>query len=103
MPRKRARECPVELSQFGARLRYARELRGMTGAAVASAADSHGSMITKIEKDGHLPDAATIYRIAQALGVSVGWLLAGEEPMTLSRAVYIDADGARALGVSVQR
>jgi|GEM_PF-4508170 transcriptional regulator with XRE-family HTH domain len=82
MPRKRDIPLPEELEHFSARLRYARELSGLGVNALAEAADlSSGSVVTKCEKDGHIPDAATIVRLATALGVRHGWLLAGEEPI----------------------
>jgi len=51
------------------RLQKAREVRGMTRAALAAAAGTTPWYITWIERHGHVPRADLRRRIAQALGV----------------------------------
>lgn len=84
MPRKSA-PPPAELSHFGARLRYARDMSGLGVRRLASASTVSASSITRAELHGCVPDAGAIIRLAAALGVRAGWLLTGEEPIKIQK------------------
>lgn len=71
---------PPELRTLPTRLRYARERIPMTQTALAKKAEMDKSQISRIEK-GEASDgieAATLIRLARALGTPVGWLAADE-------------------------
>lgn len=72
--------APPELRTLPTRLRYARERAQMTQTALARKAAMDKSQISRIEA-GEAADgieAATIIRLARALGAPVGWLAADE-------------------------
>lgn len=72
--------APPELRTLPTRLRYARERIPMTQTALAKKAEMDKSQISRIEK-GEASDgieAATLIRLARALGTPVGWLAADE-------------------------
>jgi transcriptional regulator with XRE-family HTH domain len=71
---------PPELKTLPVRLKYARERSGMTQTALAGRAQMDKSQVSRIES-GEAADgieAATIIRLARALGTPVGWLAADE-------------------------
>lgn len=80
MPRKKPAPPPPELLTLPSRLKYARERAGLTGAALAEAANLDPAQISRFERAERLTgvEAATLIRLARALGVPVGWLAADE-------------------------
>lgn len=71
----------------GARIRRARESRGMTQAELAHALNTDGSEGAKIdvvsisrwERDRMVPHLGTASRLAKALGVSIDWIVNGAD------------------------
>lgn len=63
---------------LGASLRARREAAGLSARALAQAAGVSPSLISQIEREKASPSVASLYAIAQALGVSLDGLLAGE-------------------------
>lgn len=80
VPRKKPTPPPPELLTLPSRLRYARERAGMTGVALAEAANIDPGQVSRYENAERLSgvEAATLIRLARALGVPVGWLAADE-------------------------
>ena len=80
VPRKKPSPTPPELLTLPSRLKYARERAGLTGVALAKAADLDPAQISRFENSERLTgvEAATLIRLARALGVPVGWLAADE-------------------------
>ncbi len=66
---------------FADRLRFARQERRLTQEDLAKAADVGVATIRRAEGGSFEPRLDTIRRLAGTLGVRVGWLAAGEEPM----------------------
>lgn len=64
---------------LGARLRQARELSGFSQQDTADAAGVAREVISYWENDRRVPSYAQLVRVAEALGVSVGYLLGTEE------------------------
>lgn len=63
--------------QIGRRVRVAREEAGLTQEEVAHAADVNLSYYGKLERGLNNPTASTLIRIAAAVGVDPGELIAG--------------------------
>ena len=80
MPRKKDIAPPPQLLTLPARLKYARERTGMTATALAERAEMDLSQISRLESGERAGgiEAATVIRLAQALGVPIGWLAADE-------------------------
>ena len=80
VPRKKPAALPQELLTLPGRLKYARERARITRTALAEMSDIDISQISRLEKGerGLGVEAATIIRLAHALGVPVGWLAADE-------------------------
>lgn len=80
VPRKKPTPPPPELLTLPSRLKYARERIGMTGVALAQASGLDPAQISRFEKAERLTgvEAATLIKLARALGVPVGWLAADE-------------------------
>jgi transcriptional regulator with XRE-family HTH domain len=64
-------------STFGANLRSAREHAGLTQEALGHRADFHPTEVNRIERGRRNPGLLTIVKLANALGVPAGDLLAG--------------------------
>ena len=62
----------------GARLRAAREARGLTQSGLAALANTAQSLISRYETAHNSPGVAVLTAMADALDVSAGWLLTGE-------------------------
>ena len=82
MPRKKVVPPPNVLLRLPSRLKYARERAGLTGVALAERSGIDPSQISRYEnpesgRAGGI-EAATLIRLAEALGVPVGWLAADE-------------------------
>jgi transcriptional regulator with XRE-family HTH domain len=97
VPKKKAVPPLPELQTLPGRLKYARERAGLTGAALAMAAEMDPSQVSRLEGDERLAgvEAATIIRLARALGVPVGWLAADEGPLPPKIPVFRETDGRR--------
>lgn len=82
VPRKKASAPPAELLRLPTRLKYARERAGLSGAALAKRAGIDPGQVSRYEnpESGRVAgiEAATIIKLAEALGVPVGWLAADE-------------------------
>lgn len=80
VPVKKAKPELPELLTMPTRIKYARERAGLTRAAVAKRALVDPSQITRWEQGERADgvEAATVIRLARALGVPVGWLAADE-------------------------
>jgi transcriptional regulator with XRE-family HTH domain len=80
VPKRKVSPPPPELLTLPSRLRYARERAGLTGAALAERAQIDPAQISRYENAERLGgiEAATLIKLAQALGVPVGWLAADE-------------------------
>lgn len=72
--------APPELLTLPTRLKYARERARMTQTALAKRAELDVSQVSRIEAGERASgiEAATIIRLAKALGAPVGWLAADE-------------------------
>jgi transcriptional regulator with XRE-family HTH domain len=73
-------------SSFGARLQYARLLRGLSATKLEQLADISKGMVGRYERGERGGDSdeityGTIKRLGRALNVRPPWLLDGEEPM----------------------
>jgi transcriptional regulator with XRE-family HTH domain len=66
-----------ERSMFGANLRAAREHAGLTQEALGHRADFHPTEVNRIERGRRNPGLLTIVKLAKALGIPAGDLLAG--------------------------
>jgi ribosome-binding protein aMBF1 (putative translation factor) len=64
----------------GDRLRQARRAAGLTMVALATKIGGGRSTLVQVERGVHLPRARTLHRIAEATGVTTGWLLTGVAP-----------------------
>ena len=62
---------------FGANLRKAREAAGLSQEALGHAADFHPTEVKRIERVRRNPGLLTIIKLAEALGIPAGDLLAG--------------------------
>ncbi|HUN77405.1 MAG TPA: helix-turn-helix transcriptional regulator [Solirubrobacteraceae bacterium] len=62
---------------FGANLRAAREHAGLTQEALGHRADFHPTEVNRIERGRRNPGLLTIVKLAKALGIPAGDLLAG--------------------------
>jgi transcriptional regulator with XRE-family HTH domain len=82
VPKKKDAPIPTELQRLPARLKYARERAGLSGAALAKKSGIDPAQISRYEnpESGRAKgiEAATLIRLAHALGVPVGWLVADE-------------------------
>jgi transcriptional regulator with XRE-family HTH domain len=64
-------------STFGANLRSARERAGLTQEALGHQANFHPTEVNRIERGRRNPGLLTIVKLAKALDISAGDLLAG--------------------------
>ena len=71
---------------FSDRLRQARELRGLSQAALAEAADLQPSAISHFETGGRSPSFDNLKRIADALKVTTDFLVGRSDEPSLSAA-----------------
>lgn len=66
------------------RIDFALEKKGLKRVSLARAIETRESTITSWSTRGSIPAADTAIRIAQFLGVSVEWLITGEDPDNLT-------------------
>ena len=64
--------------EFGERMRVARVKAGMSQSQLCKFLNVSQNTISRRENGHTLPNAHQIYLTAKALGVSAGWLIAGE-------------------------
>lgn len=78
--RKRAESTPPELEHLGERIRFQRKRSRLTARALATRAGMTPGTISRLEKGERIAgiEAATVIRLANALGCPVGWLAADE-------------------------
>jgi transcriptional regulator with XRE-family HTH domain len=77
-------------------MRYARERQGLTLTALAETTGMDLSQLSRLEKGERVAgiEAATVLRLAGALGVPAGWLLADEGQLP-TVPVFRDTDRRR--------
>ena len=66
---------------FGMRLREAREKAGLSQMDLSEKCGASQTMISNWERGRFFPSLYYVIHVAQALGVRVGWLAAGEGEM----------------------
>lgn len=90
-------------SEIGARVREQRESRGWTQRELATASDQREASISNWESGRKLPTVATLQSLAEALGVSLGYLVDGSDDAHGDEAVhpalarYLASEDGRAL------
>src|SRR5688572_3233019 len=80
MPKKKELPPPLELVTLPGRLKYARERAGLSVRLLGELADMDPGQVSRIETGERAVgiEAATLLRLAHALGVPFGWLGADE-------------------------
>jgi transcriptional regulator with XRE-family HTH domain len=61
-------------ARLGARLKLARQTRGLTLKALSLAADCSESLLSKIENGKASPSLPMLHRLVSALGTNIGWM-----------------------------
>ncbi|HEY5960708.1 MAG TPA: helix-turn-helix domain-containing protein [Polyangiaceae bacterium] len=81
----------MDLGKLGARIKQQREKRRLRQADVAAALRLSAQAVSKWERGENAPDIALLVRLSQLLGVSVEWILSGNdaEPGTFQATVMI--------------
>lgn len=93
---------------FGAKLRMARRLQGLTMAALAGRIGCSESLISKIESDRTLPSLQMLHRLVRALGTNIASLMAGarDQADVVARAgerpVLVVAPSGRGRGLTLE-
>ncbi len=64
--------------EFGIRLNELMKKKGLTQKELAEKAGTHQSVISYYLKEGRIPEAPILYRLAQEFGVSMEYLLTGK-------------------------
>lgn len=81
MPKVNPREIPQSLRGFGERLREERKAAGVTLTDLAEDIGTSASVLSRAETDPKRPPSLfEAARIAEALGLRLGYLLTGEPP-----------------------
>lgn len=95
--------------RIGAKLKYARKLKGLRLVDVARLAGCSESLLSKLEHDKATPSLSMLHRLSQALGSNVAWFLTAEDEtakavMRKHEHPVVDFDRFRALeGTQVVR
>lgn len=76
-------ETDLDLATLGRRVRDLRTAQSMTLATLAAAADLSVSMLSSVERGEKAPTILVLHRIALALGVSIGRLVADDSPVAV--------------------
>ena len=79
-------ERPLQLAQIAARIRQRRRELGSTQEALAEKATLSKSFVSELESAVAAASGLAYLRVAQALDVTVQWLLTGLEPADAQRA-----------------
>ena len=76
LPSESSREDKIQSNpvRLGARLKLARQTRGLTLKALALAADCSESLLSKIENGKASPSLPMLHRLVQALDSNIGWM-----------------------------
>lgn len=112
-PSESTAEPPLELneivSMIGPKMAGLRKAQGLSLQQLASSSDVSAAAIHKIERSGMVPTVTTLLKLAGALGVTVSYFVAEDDPhpesvhITTSearRAVYTPHDGLVLGGIS---
>jgi transcriptional regulator with XRE-family HTH domain len=84
----------TEKEKLGKRIRDAREDRGISQADLAREADIHPTVISQFESGSRQPSPDNLKKLADALSVSIDYLLGREETKGTSvEAIFRHADG----------
>lgn len=67
-------DVSLSARRLGARLRLARQTRGLTLKALADAAHCSESLLSKIENGKASPSLPMLHRLVEALGTNIGWM-----------------------------
>jgi transcriptional regulator with XRE-family HTH domain len=67
-------EVSAASGRLGARLKLARQTRGMTLKALANAVSCSESLLSKIENGKASPSLPMLHRLVEALGTNIGWM-----------------------------
>ncbi|TIQ21305.1 MAG: cupin domain-containing protein [Mesorhizobium sp.] len=67
-------DATVNAARLGTRLRLARQTRGMTLKALATAANCSESLLSKIENGKASPSLPMLHRLVEALETNIGWM-----------------------------
>ncbi len=78
-PRRRFEPPSPELRALGDAIRHLRRQRELSQEALAYAADIHPKHLSEIERANKDPRSTTVVRLADALGVTVAELYAGQD------------------------
>jgi transcriptional regulator with XRE-family HTH domain len=80
----------MDLAKLGSRIKLLREKRRLRQVDIASALRLSAQAVSKWERGENAPDIAVLVQLAHLLGVSVEWLLTGNEdaPGTLHATVF---------------
>ena len=65
--------------EFGERLYQARKKAGLKQVELSEKMDMSVAIVSKWENGAYTPTFCTLLKLAKALGVTVGWLAAGED------------------------
>lgn len=76
---------PVDLKAMGARLREAREAKGMTQAELARAIGVETPSYWRYESGGQQPGGESLAALCRTLGVTAEWVMFGEAPESGAR------------------
>lgn len=88
------------METVGDRVRQEREAQKMSRAVLAKLIGAKGeSYISELELGG-IKKGGKLHRIAETLGVTVGWLETGKDPKYLKNALYAVTDSAAPMRVS---
>ena len=71
-------EDPEVAKRVGARIKSARDAKGLSQNALARLIDDENvsaGYISRWERGEHMPSWANLHKLAAALGVSIGWLV----------------------------
>lgn len=67
-------KIPANPTRLGARLKLARQTRGLTLKALSLAADCSESLLSKIENGKASPSLPMLHRLVGVLGTNIGWM-----------------------------
>jgi transcriptional regulator with XRE-family HTH domain len=67
-------KIPANPSRLGARLKLARQTRGLTLKALSVAAECSESLLSKIENGKASPSLPMLHRLVGVLGTNIGWM-----------------------------
>jgi transcriptional regulator with XRE-family HTH domain len=99
MPKQIDRGTPASVVGFGARLKSARKHVGLSLDELGEEAGCPKSNISLAEREIRFPTLLTTVRIAEVLGVRLGWLVSGELPQRGNAVtILVEDDGTTNVG-----